>query len=138
MIKRTVLPLIGSKALRALNGYHALILGMKMSVLYKDTSYEEFLEALEAKSAAEKESFFRKAVAFVQLAADEIEAMISFTADSNGVPYTAMNVKNLSAAELHESIVAVCMEFAGIEVNLVSADEKKNSVTTASTSESNS
>jgi len=41
------------------------------------------------------------------------------------VPYTEENVKKLPPAEIHEIIVAVCMEIAKMKVRLTTNAEKK-------------
>lgn len=136
-MKRTVLPLIGSKSLRALNAFHALVLGMKMLPAYQHIDYVTFHESLKEKTEAQKETFLREAVAFVQLATDELEAIVSFSTDANGIPLSAMNIKNMTPADLHEIIVAVCMEITRIKIDLVSDDEKKNLKTSPLTSADN-
>ncbi len=123
-----VLPLKGYKSLKALNAFHALLLGLKMLPAYIGIDYETFHASFQGKTEGEKESLLREAAVFVQLAEDEVNALLSFVADKNGVPYSAVNIGNLGAGELHESIVAVCMEIGRIRIELVSEDEKKNSL----------
>lgn len=130
-----ILPLKGYKSLRALNGFHALLLGMKMLPAYILEDYESFYASFKDKTEAEKEKLIREALVFVQLAQDEVEALVSFATDKNGIAYSAVNVKNLDAGELHEVIVAVCMEIARIKIELVSESEKKNSLGSQSISE---
>jgi len=120
-----VLPLKGYKSLKALNAFNALLLGLKMLPMYRSTSYEVFYEGFNEKSEGEKETFLREAVAFVQLEQDEVEAVIGFACDPNGIPYGPANLKNLNPSELLEVIVAVCMEIGRIKVTLVSESEKK-------------
>lgn len=122
---RKVLPLTGYKSLRALNAFHALLLGLKMLPAYVGESYESFYSAFAEKGEAEKEKLLREAAVFVQLQQDEVEALVSFSTDKNGIPYSSVNMKNLSVDELHEVIVAVCMEIGRIRVDLVSSEEKK-------------
>lgn len=121
-----VLPLVGYKSLRALNVCHTLLLGLKMLPAYIGEPYEKFYASFEEKSDAEKETLIREAIVFVPLGQDEVEALITFVPDANGVPYSASNLKNLNPKELHEIIVAVCMEIAKIKIDLVTKEEKKN------------
>ena len=121
-----VLPLKGYKSLKALNAFNALLLGLKMLPIHLEKDYVSFFESFKEKSEAEKESSLRQAVAFVSLNDDEIDALVSFATDKNGVPYGKHNVSNLGVAELHDTIVAVCMELGRIKIDLVSEDEKKN------------
>lgn len=120
-----LLPLKGYKSLKALNAFHALLLGLKMLPMYRAQSYETFYEGFKDKTEGEKETFLREAVIFVTLEQDEVEALIGFACDKHGVPYSPVNMKNLSPDELHEVIVAVCMEIGRIKIELVSESEKK-------------
>lgn len=129
-----ILPLKGYKSLRALNGCHALLLGLKMLPAYITLDYETFYSSFQEKSEQEKEKLLREAAVFVQLSQDEVEALVSFAVDPNGVPYGSTNMKNLAVDELHRIIVAVCMEISRFKIDLVSDDEKKNSLTIQSTS----
>lgn len=133
-----ILPLKGYKSLRALNGFHALLLGLKMLPAYILEDYETFYSSFSVKSDEQKEKLLKEAVMFVQLGQDEVEALISFATDKNGIPYTAVNMKNLSVGEMFDVIVAVCMEIGRIKVDLVSEAEKKNSEGSQSMSETSS
>ncbi len=133
-----ILPLKGYKSLKALNGFHALLLGMKMLPAYIMEDYETFYASFKDKSEDAKEKLIREAAVFVQLAQDEVEALVSFATDKNGIAYSPVNIKNLDAGQLHEIIVAVCMEIGRIKIELVSENEKKNSLGSQSTSEGNS
>ena len=121
-----ILPLKGYRALKALNAFNALLLGLKMLPIHLEKSYVEFFEGFKSKTDAEKETMIRQAVAFVPLNDDEIEALVSFTVDSNGIAYSKVNVNNLGVQELHEIIVAVCMAIGRIKIDLVTEEEKKN------------
>ncbi len=125
-MSRTVLELKGYKSLRALNAFHALLLGLKMLPAYQNQGYESFYASFSERTESEKETLLREAAVFVQLAEDEIAALISFCTDKNGVPYSTVNLKNLSVAELHDIVVSVCMEIGRIRIDLISSDEKKN------------
>lgn len=129
---RKVLPLKGYKSLKALNAFHALLLGLKMLPSYLAESYESFYESFKDKTDDEKEKLIREAALFVQLQQDEVEALVAFTTDRNGIPYSAANVNNLSVDELHEIIVAVCMEIGKIKIDILTESEKKNYPASAS------
>lgn len=120
-----LLPLAGYKSLRVLNAFHSLLLGLKMLPVYLDTNYVDFFASFKDKSDAEKESALRQAAAFVELSPEEVEAIVSFATDSNGVPYSGVNIKQLGPDEIFEIIVAVCMEVGRIKVDLVTEEEKK-------------
>lgn len=121
-----VLELRGYKSLRALNVFHTLMLGLKMLPAYLGETYEEFFDRISKMDASAQEKMIREAALFVELQKEEVEAIISFCSDANGVPYSAENLKNLGPKDLHEIIVAVCMQIAKIKVDLVSEGEKKN------------
>lgn len=127
MIK--VLELRGYKSLKALNAYHTLMLGLKMLPSYMGESYEEFYQRVEEMPAADQEKMIREAVLFVELQQEEVESIVAFCTDVNGVPYSKENIKNLGPGQLVEMIVAVCVEMSKIKVNFVSESEKKNSQT---------
>lgn len=121
-----VLELKGYKSLRALNAFNALMLGLKMLPAYMGEDYEPFLKRIEAMPAEDQRMMFREAARFVELQKEEVESLICFCTDKNGVPYTAENVKSLGPDEIVECIVAVCAEIAQIRIDFVTNSEKKN------------
>lgn len=120
-----VLELKGYKALRAFNGFHALMLGMKMLPMNVGDTYEVFFKRVEEMSECERERLIRQAVLFVELSKDEVEAIVSFCTDPNGVPYQPANLKHAPPEMIVEMIVAVCLKIADIKVTMVSEGEKK-------------
>jgi hypothetical protein len=121
-----VLELKGYKSLKALNVFHALMLGLKMLPAYIGESYEDFFARVQAMTPEDQEKIIREAALFVNVEPDELGALVSFVADKNGIPYGPENIKNLGPADLHEIIVAVCVEISKIKINFVSESEKKN------------
>lgn len=71
----------------------------------------------------------REAAMFVELTKEEVEAIVGFCADKNGVPYEAANLKNLDPKQLIEMIVAVCGEISKMKIDFVTPNEKKKSET---------
>ena len=120
-----VIELKGFKSLRALNAYHTLLLGLKMLPTYMHLSYDEFLKGLEILSESDQKKAIREAAQFVNLEKEEIEALICFCADKNGVPYGPENLKNLNPIQIVDIVVAVCFEISKIKIDLVSEAEKK-------------
>jgi hypothetical protein len=116
----------GFKSLRALNAFHALMLGLKMLPSYVNEPYEKFFDRVAEMPPADQEKLIREAVKFVELDPAELEAIISFVKDKNGVPYGPHNIKNLSPLELVEIVVAVCKEIAAMRIDSVTESEKKN------------
>lgn len=130
-----LIPLAGYKSLRVLNAFHSLLLGLKMLPINLDKDYVSFFESFKTKTDGEKEEALRQAVAFVQLSPEEVEAIVSFATDANGIPYSKVNLAQLKPDELFEIIIAVCMEVGRIKIELVSEEEKKKSLTSQSISE---
>ena len=124
---RKVIELTGAKSLVAFNGFNSLLLGLKMLPDHIEKSYEEFHALFDEMSEADKERALSRAVAHIALTEDEVEAMVSFCCDANGVPYGKSNIKNLKLKDLHEVIISVAMEIGRIKVDILSEDEKKNS-----------
>lgn len=120
-----VLAIKGSNALNALQGFSALLLGFKMLPSRIAEDFEHYYESFKDKTDPEKEKVLREALMFVNLKKDEIEAIVSFATDKNGIPYSAASIKNMELKDLFEVIIAVCMEIGRIKISLVSDDEKK-------------
>jgi len=123
MIK--VLPLVGPKAYSALIAVQKLLIGLKMLPEYEKTPYAEFFESFREMDDSEKEVMIRLAAAFVELTVEELQAIVCFGCDKNGIAYTAANLKNLKPDEIFEIIVAVAIEISLIKITMVSAEEKK-------------
>lgn len=121
-----VLELKGYKSLKALNAFHTLMLGLKMLPAYMGESYEDFYSKVDAMTESDQEKLIREAALFVELQKDEVESLICFCADANGVPYSAENLKSLGPDQLYECIVQVCLAISKIKINFISEAEKKN------------
>lgn len=116
----------GFKSLKALNAFHALMLGLKMLPSYMGETYEEFFAKLEQLPENDQRKLIREAALFVELGEDEVEALVCFVEDANGIPYTRENLKTLGPDQLVDIIVEVCFKISQIKINLVSESEKKN------------
>jgi hypothetical protein len=81
---------------------------------------------MDEKSESEKETILREAIAFVHLSQDEVESLLSFVKDKNGIPYSSASIKGLPLPEIFEAMLAVCMEIGRLKIKLVSEHEKKN------------
>jgi hypothetical protein len=121
-----VLELKGYKSYRALTAFHTLMLGLKMLPAYMTEDYEAFYARVSLMPPRDQEKLIREAALLVELKQEEVEAFACFAADPNGIPYDASNLKNLGPREIHEIIVAVCVEISKIKVDLISDGEKKN------------
>lgn len=124
-----VLEIKGVKSVRALNAFNALVLGVKMLPAYMGLTYETFLAKVHDMPLSDQKKILKEAALFVSLEREEIEALICFAADKNGVPFTSENMKNLTPDKMIEIIVEVCAAIAQFKIDFVSDREKKNSVT---------
>jgi hypothetical protein len=122
-----LLPLKGVNSLNALQGFSALLLGYKMLPSRIVEDFDHYYDSFIDKTEDEKEKILRESLMFVNLKKDEIEALVSFAKDKNGIAYSAASIKNMDLKELFEIIVAVCMEIGRIKITLISEDEKKKS-----------
>ena len=120
-----VLELRGYKSLRALNAFNALLLGLKMLPAYMGETYEAFLAKIHEMPFEDQLKMIREAAMFVELQKEEVEALVCFCTDKNGVPYEASNMKNLGPDQLIDIIVAVCGEIAKMKISILSDNEKK-------------
>lgn len=127
-----VLPLVGTKAYSALIAVQKLLMGLKMLPEYEKQPYVEFFESFREMSDADKENHIRMAAAFVELTVEELQAIICFGTDANGIAYTSANLKNLKPEEIFDVIVAVALEVSRIKITLVSQNEKKKLSTSVS------
>lgn len=118
-------PLKGVKALSALNAFSAVIIGYKMLPIHLTETFDEYFQNFRDMDDAKKEAILRKALFFVELDQGEVLSLISFVRDPNGVPYTRHNVNNLSIVDLHEALVAVCLEIGRIDIDIIGDSEKK-------------
>lgn len=125
MIK--VRELKGYNSYLAMQLFHSLILGLKMLPTYIGETYEEFFERVEKMPPEDQLKLIREAALFVPIKLDELEALICFAEDPNGVAYGPHNIKNLSPDEIYEVIVAVCVEISKIKIDFVTSAEKKSS-----------
>lgn len=120
-----VLELKGYKSLRALNAFNTLMLGLKLMPAYMGESYEDFLARIHSMSHEDQKKVIREAASFVELEKEEVEALLCFCTDDNGVPYSAENLKSLTPGQILDVIVAVCFEISKMKVDFVSDSEKK-------------
>lgn len=123
MIK--VLPLAGINSFHASQAYKHVLLGLKMLPQYSTQKFSTFYADIEARGPEAIEEAIREAVAFVRLEPNEIETVLSFTTDPNGIPYCSANIANLTPEKIFEGIVAVFLEISKIPINLVTPSEKK-------------
>lgn len=116
----------GFDAWRAFGVFHKLMLGLKMLPAYMGETYEDFYDRISEMPEADQVKMIREAAVFVDMEQDELESIILFCKDPNGVPYRAENLKSLKPDQILEIVVAVCSEIAKIKIDFLSDKEKKN------------
>lgn len=116
----------GYKAFKAMQVFHTLMLGLKMLPSYRSESYEEFFARIELMAAADQEKMIREAALFVEVGSEELDALVCFAEDPNGVAYGPQNISNLTPAQIYEIVVSVCVEISKIKIDFVTSAEKKN------------
>ena len=121
-----LLPLTGISGVRAFNVFHSVILGLKMVPIELEKGYHAFLDEMNSKTEDEKREYFRTGLNFVPLEESDIEAVIRFCEDANGIPLTKNSVRGMSSVDIINLMVEVFLEIAKLNVNLVTKDEKKN------------
>jgi len=120
-----VLELKGYKSIRALNAFNALVLGLKFLPAYEHLNFEVFLQSIQDMSEDQQRVILTEAAMFVELEEAELQAIICFCEDTNGVPYGPENLKSLTAKQIVEIVVAVCLEISKIKIDLITEEEKK-------------
>ncbi len=116
----------GFNSIRALNIYYSLLVGVKMLPAYQTETFEGFLQRVENLDARGREQVIRQGALIVQLEQEDVESIVSFCQDKNGISYSAANLDNLKPQELFEIIVAVCVEVSKIKIDFITESEKKN------------
>ena len=81
---------------------------------------------VQAMPPEDRKKIVREAVLVVTLDPDEVNSLIKFAADKNGVPFTRENTKSLSPNEFMEILHAVTQAIAALEPDFLSYAEKKN------------
>lgn len=126
-LKRKCLPLKDVKSLRALNAFHALLLGISMLPEYGHLGLTEFTTIVEAMEPKDQLKVLTTGARIVELDPKELKALVCFCTDKNGVPYVEENIKNLGPSDFVEIVVTVCFEILkNIDIDLITDDEKKN------------
>lgn len=125
--KRKVLPLKEYKSYKALCAFQRLIFGLKMIPGFMHLSFEELCASIETMPEDDQLKTITQAAKMVTLDEDEVNALICFCTDKNGIPYTAENKKTLTPQDIVEIIVTVSMHLIQhVHVDLVTEAEKKN------------
>jgi len=121
-----LLPLKGPDTYWALQSYIKLLFGLKMLPMYMGLTIEEFFVYIEQMPADDRKKIIREAVLMVTLDRDEVNSLIKFAADKNGVPFGRENTSSLDPNEYMEIIHRVTQAIASLEPNFLTATEKKN------------
>ena len=121
-------PITGLESLSVLNVYQTLLIGLQMMPAYITWEAEDFLAAIEAMDFEDQKKVFWDAAKIVPLEKDEVEKLLRYYKDPNGVPISKENIRALNAMQIAEMIVNVCMDIAQMKIDFVTEDEKKKSL----------
>lgn len=124
MIK--VLPFKGPDSYWALQTYIKLLFGLKMLPMYMGETLDEFFGKIEQMNQDDRKKIVRQSVIMVTLDRDELNSLVRFAADPNGVPYSQENLAKMDPNQIMEILHAVTQELAALEPHFLSASEKKN------------
>lgn len=125
----TIKPLKGLKSLKVFNVFHRVMLGLNMLPAYINEPYEKFYDRIGSLSEDEQSKLIKEALVFVDLEPEEVECVVCFCEDKNGVPFGKENLRNLKPDEILEMIRGVLVQIAKIKISLLSEDEKKKPLT---------
>lgn len=126
--------LIGTDAFRAMQVYCKLVLGLKMLPMYETFEFSDFFNLIGDMPEVDKKIVLKEALLLVDLNNDEIAQLCSFGLDKNGVPLSKNNIKSLTIPDQFEVMLEVCLKLTDIKVDSITDDQKKNSITSQSTS----
>lgn len=112
----TIRELKGLRAVKALNSYSLLLLGLSFTPLNEEKSSKEFLEKFQELPEDEKRKYLRYACTVVRLDEDDIESLTYFASDENGIAYEKPALAALSPSEIAEIMVEVALKISGIKL----------------------
>lgn len=116
----------GLESVWALNAYHTLVRGLAIEQACMGQEMDVTFAKFEALDAAGKERELRRAFSLVNLPEEDMQNLLLFALDANGIPYGKRTLKNIGPADLIEAMVAVCLEIAKITPRVCPEDVKKN------------
>lgn len=116
----------GLQSVWALNAYSTLVYGLATEQACLGQDYETSTAKFEALPLADKEKQLRHALQIVNLSKDDMQNLLAFALDVNGIPYSQKNVDKLPPMELVEAMLAVCLELAQLRPQICPEDAKKN------------
>lgn len=116
----------GYESVWALNAYYLLVfgLGSEQAVLGQD--YDTTAANFEALPEHKKETQLRHALQIVNLSAADMQNLLFFALDANGIPYAQKKPEQLGPEELVEAMLAVCLAISRITPRTCPTDAKKN------------
>ncbi len=108
----------GIKGLYAFKALQTLLLSYFLLPEFKEPNekYDDFLKRFSEMDDSQRKEVLQKSLYFAGIEPAEIEALICFATDNNGVPYCRNNINNLSIEQLFSIIIDVCLEVARIKV----------------------
>lgn len=108
----------GIKGLCAFKALHTLLFNYYLLPEFKKDkeTYGDFLKRFHKMDDDEKREVLEMSLYFAGIEVKEIETLVSFAEDVNGVHYSKASMNNLDFPQLFEIIIDVCLEVAKIKV----------------------
>ena len=106
----------GLKAVKALNVYVKLVIGLALTHLNKEKTIEGFLKAFEEYAPEKRRELLKFACLIVQLEDDEIEALTRFAQDDNGIAYERPSLAYLKPSEVVNIMTDVALAVSEVKV----------------------
>ncbi len=116
----------GLKSVWALNAYSTLVYGLATEQACLGQDYETTAAKFEALPLAEKEKQLRHALQIVNLQKEDMQNLLAFVVDGNGIPYDQKNLDKLEPSEIIEAMLAVCVKLADMRPFICPEEVKKN------------
>lgn len=116
----------GYPSIRAYAVYQRILLGLLSIPAVLGIAPQDFIDGFEDKPRDERRILLIKACAVMDLSDDEIDSLLYFAVDNNGVALSRINTAALGPKELTEVIVEVCLMASDAKVHSLTKDQKKN------------
>lgn len=108
----------GIKGAAAFHTAQVLLLSYYMIPTFREgkETYLEFLDRFSKMDDEEKQKVFKIGATFADLKPNEVEAVLCFAKDKNGVPYGKCNIGTLGINEFYELISEICLAVVNIKL----------------------
>jgi len=106
----------GIKSVRVLQVTSTLLLGSLMLPVNMGKTYDNYFEEIMNLDREDQAQVLTDAIQFVELKDEEIQSILSFVQDKNGVQIDKSNIDNYNPAEIMDMVLTVCLQVFDIDV----------------------